>query len=93
MVAPIRFAIGPSFAIASSGSFGSSSMPRTSEICSRKSRTVGVTWIGNLCRPTRATASASAVTALSSLIIEPWPGRPFACMRSQSMPFSAVWIR
>ena len=51
------------------------------------SRTVGVTWTGNGARPTRATASASAVTALSSLIIEPWPGRPFAL---QAQPVDAL---
>ena len=36
----------------------------------------------------RATASAAAVTALSSLTIEPWPARPLAVSRSQAMPFS-----
>ena len=51
-----------------------------------------VTRSGNSCRPSRATASQSSVTALSSLIIEPWPARPVAVSRIQAMPFSAVSI-
>ena len=93
MVEPMSGAMMPSLAIACSGSSGSSSMPRASEISPRNARTVSVTTTGNLCRPTRATASASTVTALSSWIIEPCPGRPAACSRSQVRPFSAVSIR
>ena len=68
-------------------------MPSASDISSRKRCTVGVIRIGHSCRPIRATASASAVTALSSLTIEPWPARPSATSRSQRMPFCAVSIR
>jgi hypothetical protein len=93
MVEPMIGAIGPSFASACSGSSGSSSTPSASPSSNRNARTVSVITIGNRCRPTRATASAIAVTALSSWIMEPWPGRPRACSRSQVSPFSAVSIR
>ena len=83
----------PSLAIACSGASGSRSMPSASETSVRNDRTVSVITNGNRCRPTRATASAIAVTALSSCTIEPCPGRPRACSRSQASPFSAVSMR
>ncbi len=68
-------------------------MPSASESSSRNDRTVLVTPHRELvCRPTRATASASSVTALSSWIIEPWPGRAARGQPHPGMPFSAVSI-
>ena len=48
-------------------------------------------WVGHWCRPTRATAAASAVIALSLWIMLPWPAVPVAFRRIQARPFSAVW--
>ena len=92
-VAPMIGATAASFEIAISGSSRSISRPRTSDTASRNARTVGVITTGNRCRPSRATASHSTVTALSSWIIEPCPGRPRATRRSHWMPFWAVSIR
>ena len=58
----------------------------------RKVRTVSVRVSGNVWLPSRATASATFVTALSSWRNEPWPGLPRARSRIQAMPFSADWI-
>ncbi len=44
---------------------------------------VGVSSIGQLWAPIRETAPASRVTALSVLIWDPWPARPWATRRSQ----------
>ena len=71
----MSFAMPPSLASVSSMLSGSSGVPSASDSSSRKDRTVLVTRIGNLCRPSRPTASDSSVTALSLLVIEPWPGR------------------
>ncbi len=93
-VAPIIVATAPSLATAASGSSGSSShAERVGELVEEGRRIVAVIRTGNVWRPIRATASASAVTALSSLSIEPCPARPAAVSRIQAMPFSAVSIR
>ncbi|SHV81169.1 Uncharacterised protein [Mycobacteroides abscessus subsp. abscessus] len=55
--------------------------------------TASVSTNGNRCRPSLATASATAVTALSSCTIEPWPARALAVSRIHAMPFSAVSSR
>ena len=54
---------------------------------------VGVSRTGHWWAPIRATAAESRVTALSGLIIEPWPARPRAVSFIQAMPFSAASIR
>jgi hypothetical protein len=41
----------------------------------------------------RATAAVSRETALSVLIIDPWPARPRAVSFIQAMPFSAASTR
>ena len=64
----------------------------SSLILARNVRTVWVSVSGNVWFPSRATASATLVTALSSCRNEPWPGLPRARSRIQAMPFSAVWI-
>ena len=48
-------------------------------------------WVGHWWLPTLATASASAVIALSLWIMLPWPAVPVAVSRIQARPFSAVW--
>ena len=63
------------------------STPSCSASASRNCRTVLVSTTGNSCRPTRATASASRVTALSSCRIEPCPG---AAAGDQPQPGDAL---
>ena len=57
-----------------------------------KLRTATVGCIGRRAAPSFEIASASRMTALSGLGIEPCPGSPVVLMRSQAEPFSAVWI-
>ncbi len=72
---------------------GSSSVPSASDSSSRKERTVFVTRTGNVCRPSRPTASHSSVMALSLLVIDPCPAVPSTVSRIQWMPFCAVSTR
>ena len=62
-------------------------------ILASKASTVAVWVIGNSCEPSLATAAAIRLTALSSLIIEPWPARPVAVRCAQATPFSAAATR
>jgi hypothetical protein len=87
-VAPIRFAIGPSFAIASSGSSGSSSMPSAS----RHLLQPAPAGRGDDHRETMATRGdgfGQALTALSSFTNDRGRAGRGRASRSQSMPFSA----
>ena len=95
IVAPTMRPIGPSFAIAPSrsGESGSKAYPVSSPTAVRNCATGSVSTSGNSWRPSRATASASVVTAFSSCTNEPWPARPRAVSRIHSMPFSAVSMR
>ncbi len=54
---------------------------------------VGVSRTGHWCAPSRATAAVIRVTALSGLIIDPWPAVPRAVSFIQAMPFSAASMR
>ena len=92
-VAPTARAIGPSLLIDWRRSFGTKSMPSAEHAASRNARVEGMSRSGHSCRPSRATASASSVTGLAWLSIEPWPAVPCAVSRSQAMPFSAVCTR
>ena len=93
-VAPTIRAIGPSLASTAAGSSPLRSLtPSASPAACRKAVTDGVSRTGHSCRPIRATASASSVTALSGWSIEPWPAVPRADSRIQAMPFSAVCSR
>ena len=76
-----------------SGEFTSNVYPVSSPTAMRNCSTDSVSTSGNWCRPSRATASAIAVTALSSCTIEPCPARPRAASRIQDRPFSAVSMR
>ena len=49
----------------------------------------GVRTVGNRWEPSRATASQSRVTALSSCTNEPWPGLPVAVSREAPLVFRA----
>ena len=69
------------------------SSPVSSVMCSMNARTVSVIVSGKRWLPSRATASARCVTALSSWMNEPCPGLPRACSRIQAMPFSAVSMK
>ncbi len=60
------------------GSPGRSCSPVSSATAARNCATVSVITSGKRCRPSRATASAIAVTALSSCTIDPCPARPRA---------------
>ena len=71
----------------------SNTRPVSSDTAVRNCETVSVSAIGNWWRPSLATASAIAVTALSSCTIEPCPARPRAVSRIHSRPFSAVSMR
>ncbi len=92
-MAPIILAIGPRRATVASTSFSSKGIPNSSQISSMKVRTVGVSWSGNSCSPSLATAAANSVTALSLLVIDPWPAVPRAVSFIHAMPFSAVSTR
>ena len=92
-VAPTIRDSGPSLRSDPSRSSSGNSSPVSCDICSRKARTVSVRVSGKVWLPSRATASATLVTALSSCRNEPCPGLPRAFSRIQAMPFSAVSIR
>ncbi len=68
-------------------------MPVSSESPSQRSRTEGMNSRGHLWVAILPIASARRTMAFSSLGTEPWPARPWAVSRSQTMPFSAVCRR
>ena len=72
---------------------GVASVPARSATAASSTSMVGVSRTGQSWAPIRATAAASSVTALSRLIIEPWPARPRAVSFIQAMPFSAASMR
>ena len=65
-------------------------MPVSFVISSKKPCTDSVSTSGKRWRPSRATASARIVTAFSSWIIDPCPGRDRTRSRIQAIDFSAV---
>ena len=72
---------------------GVASVPAMSATDASSTSIAGVSRTGHWCAPIRATAPASSVTALSWLIIEPWPALPRAVSFIQAMPFSAASMR
>ncbi len=68
-------------------------IPVSSPTAARNASTVAVRVSGNSCAPSLETAWAIRVTALSSLVMEPWPARPVAVRVAQATPFSAAAMR
>ncbi len=92
-VALTKRLIPPSLPIAPSRSSSGNSNPVSRVTEARKASTVGVRVIGNSWAPSRATAAATRVTALSSATIDPCPARPVAVRVAQATPFSAAATR
>ena len=93
MAAPIIRAAPPNSVTSASAFCGVASVPASSATAASRVCIAGVSRTGHSWAPIRATAAASELTALSSLIIEPCPARPRAVRRIQAIPFSAASIR
>ena len=93
MTAPSIRAAPPNSSTSASAFSGVASVPASSATVASSTSIVGVSRTGHSWAPIRATAAASPVTALSRLIIEPWPARPRAVSFIQAMPFSAASMR
>jgi hypothetical protein len=93
ITAPSILAALPNSSTRPSAFSGVASVPASSPTAPSSTFIVGVSWTGHWCRPIRATASASVVTALSGWRIDPWPALPVAVRRIHAIPFSAASIR
>ncbi len=93
MTAPSIRAALPNSSTRVSAFSGVASVPASSATLASSTSIVGVRRTGHWCAPIRATAAASAVTALLRLIIDPCPACPRAVSRIHAIPFSAASIR
>ena len=93
MTAPSIRAALPNSSTSDSAFSGVASVPARSATVASSTSIAGVSRTGHSWAPIRATACEIRVTALSGLIIEPWPARPRAVSFIQAMPFSAASTR